>query len=177
MSPAKYQDSEVTTKGGMINGQRLSINKESHMIQKSSSSINENTKQTKRQQQQQQQQQQPPVIIYTHTPKVIHAQACDFMVLVQKLTGMSKSDTEKPAKSEIEAVKEEEDSFSGDQKDCGLKNVGYGENEASSALMNEMKENSSFNSPFFATNSDDIFCSPRFNSFIQPPSSFLDYNM
>lgn len=158
MSPTKYQESEVIPKG------RLSINKESHMIQKtssspSSSSINENSGQSKPTKRQ-------PVIIYTHTPKVIHVHARDFMSIVQRLTGMSNSDAEKPVKSEMEAAKEEENSFSGDQKDCGMKN-----NEASSGLM---KENYS---PFFTTNSNDIFSSSRFNSFFQSPSSFLDYNM
>nr|GMC69489.1 VQ motif-containing protein 20-like [Ipomoea batatas] len=31
-----------------------------------------------------------PVIIYTHSPKVIHTQPKDFMALVQKLTGFSR---------------------------------------------------------------------------------------
>ncbi|KZV56246.1 hypothetical protein F511_13163 [Dorcoceras hygrometricum] len=34
------------------------------------------------------------VIIYTHSPKAIHAQASDFMALVQKLTGYSWSTEE-----------------------------------------------------------------------------------
>ncbi|KAI3848648.1 hypothetical protein MKX03_010358 [Papaver bracteatum] len=77
----------------------LKINKESHQIHKSSSSsltssatssINGviNMSSTKNQQQQQ----RHPVIIYTHSPKVIHTQACDFMALVQKLTGLSHAD-------------------------------------------------------------------------------------
>ncbi|ERM93643.1 hypothetical protein AMTRI_Chr03g149490 [Amborella trichopoda] len=33
----------------------------------------------------------PPVIIYTRSPKVIHAKAHDFMTLVQRLTGSSSS--------------------------------------------------------------------------------------
>ncbi|KAG2385197.1 hypothetical protein LR48_Vigan10g022100 [Vigna angularis] len=40
------------------------------------------------------QQQRHPVIIYTHSPKVIHTQPKDFMSLVQKLTGLSRSDSE-----------------------------------------------------------------------------------
>ncbi|KAI3411393.1 BHLH domain-containing protein [Psidium guajava] len=39
----------------------------------------------------QQQQQRHPVIIYTHSPKIIHTQPRDFMALVQKLTGLSRS--------------------------------------------------------------------------------------
>ncbi|XP_057962727.1 VQ motif-containing protein 8, chloroplastic-like [Malania oleifera] len=33
-----------------------------------------------------------PVIIYTHSPKIIHTQARDFMALVQRLTGPSRSE-------------------------------------------------------------------------------------
>ncbi|CAL1370117.1 unnamed protein product [Linum trigynum] len=36
--------------------------------------------------------QRHPVIIYTHSPKVIHTHPKDFMALVQKLTGLSRSD-------------------------------------------------------------------------------------
>lgn len=56
--------------------------------------------------QQQQQQQQPrrlqqpqgarPVIIYTHSPKIIHTKARDFMALVQKLTGCHQHDKGEP---------------------------------------------------------------------------------
>ncbi|CAA3033316.1 Hypothetical predicted protein, partial [Olea europaea subsp. europaea] len=35
-----------------------------------------------------------PVIIYTHSPKVIHTHPRDFMALVQKLTGYSPSEDE-----------------------------------------------------------------------------------
>lgn len=35
--------------------------------------------------------QRQPVIIYTHSPKIIHIEACDFMAVVQKLTGFSAS--------------------------------------------------------------------------------------
>lgn len=76
----------------MMNGFRpspLKINKGSHVIQKpSSSSVLHHPKQ------QQQQQRRGPVIIYTHSPKIIHTQAQDFMALVQKLTGLSRSDGE-----------------------------------------------------------------------------------
>lgn len=88
MSPSKFTDGDIT-KGG-INGQRsspLRITKESHLIQKPSPA----------------RQQQQPVIIYTHSPKVIHAQARDFMALVQKLTGLTRTpDDNKPTESRKE---------------------------------------------------------------------------
>ncbi|XP_055826551.1 nuclear speckle RNA-binding protein B [Solanum dulcamara] len=52
----------------------LKINKDSCYIKKS---------------QHQHQQRHHPVIIYTHSPKIIHTNPCDFMSLVQKLTGLS----------------------------------------------------------------------------------------
>lgn len=42
-------------------------------------------------------QQRHPVIIYTHSPKVIHTHPRDFMALVQKLTGLSRSDNDAPS--------------------------------------------------------------------------------
>nr|XP_009777974.1 PREDICTED: protein MKS1-like [Nicotiana sylvestris] len=38
------------------------------------------------------QQQRHPVIIYTHSPKIIRTHPRDFMALVQKLTGFSRSE-------------------------------------------------------------------------------------
>ncbi|CAN4088839.1 unnamed protein product [Withania somnifera] len=56
----------------------LKINKDSYYIKKSSSSLFN-----------QEQQRHQPVIIYTHSPKIIHTHPRDFMALVQKLTGLS----------------------------------------------------------------------------------------
>ncbi|KAM6589114.1 VQ motif-containing protein 20 [Cannabis sativa] len=70
MSPANSINGQ--DRDHIINGPRpspLKINRESHSIQK-----------------------RQPVIIYTHSPKIIHTQPCDFMALVQKLTGKSRSD-------------------------------------------------------------------------------------
>lgn len=54
------------------------MNKDSCCIKKSPSSSFLN-----------QQQRHHPVIIYTHSPKIIHTNPCDFRALVQKLTGLS----------------------------------------------------------------------------------------
>lgn len=63
----------------------LKVNKDSHVIKKPPSPSSSSTAAKLR---------HPvhPVIIYTHTPKVIHTNPKDFMALVQKLTGMSPSD-------------------------------------------------------------------------------------
>ncbi|MCL7030454.1 hypothetical protein MKW94_012225 [Papaver nudicaule] len=87
----------------------LKVNKESHQIHKSSSSsltssatssingvINGPPPSSKNHQQQQQ---RHPVIIYTHSPKIIHTQARDFMALVQKLTGLSHTDQQQQNQS------------------------------------------------------------------------------
>ncbi|WMV22181.1 hypothetical protein MTR67_015566 [Solanum verrucosum] len=56
----------------------LKMNKDSCYIKKSPSSSFLN-----------QQQRHHPVIIYTHSPKIIHTNPYDFRALVQKLTGLS----------------------------------------------------------------------------------------
>ncbi|EYU40762.1 hypothetical protein MIMGU_mgv1a020379mg, partial [Erythranthe guttata] len=133
----------------MINGSRpspLRINKDSHAIHKIPS---------KRQQ---------PVIIYTHSPKVIHAQARDFMAMVQKLTGKSR------AEGGAAAVKPEPEesglAVSSDGKDGGavenVSIVGYDETESCSMLTTDCPPmykfpNSYFDAPIFTQSSNDIF--------------------
>ncbi|KAK2635191.1 hypothetical protein Ddye_029983 [Dipteronia dyeriana] len=87
MSPAKLHDDHnnhpIRRSSDQINGPRpspLKLNKDSHTIQKPTSSSSLAPPQQHR---------NGPVIIYTHSPKIIHTQARDFMALVQKLTGHS----------------------------------------------------------------------------------------
>ncbi|XP_027098308.2 VQ motif-containing protein 8, chloroplastic-like [Coffea arabica] len=80
----------------VINGPHpspLRINKDSHVIQKPSS-MNQVYKKAATEQNTRLSTQQPrqPVIIYTHSPKIIHTKPKDFMALVQKLTGFSRSE-------------------------------------------------------------------------------------
>ncbi|KAK7291424.1 hypothetical protein RIF29_06557 [Crotalaria pallida] len=88
----------------------LKINKDSHLIKKSSSlsssppsssstsssstssSLMVNTGMAPRVVTSNKPPQRHPVIIYTHSPKVIHTHPRDFMALVQKLTGQSRSE-------------------------------------------------------------------------------------
>ncbi|XP_057477468.1 VQ motif-containing protein 8, chloroplastic-like [Actinidia eriantha] len=63
-----------------INGQRppqLRIKKDSHVIAKKVNHTAEHG------------QNHHPIIIYAHSPKIIHAKPRDFMAIVQKLTGLS----------------------------------------------------------------------------------------
>ncbi|KAI5677601.1 hypothetical protein M9H77_08551 [Catharanthus roseus] len=90
MSPAKL----------VLNGPRPSalriVSKDSHVIQKPTSSSHVTSQVIKVTKQQRQQ----PVIIYTHSPKIIHTKPKDFMALVQKLTGIN---------SRSDDIQEEED--------------------------------------------------------------------
>ncbi|KAL1356768.1 hypothetical protein AAHE18_05G208000 [Arachis hypogaea] len=88
----------------------LKINKESHFIQKSSSSSSPQSSLSSSStswstssssshamactSNKSSPPQRHPVIIYTHSPKIIHTHPKDFMALVQKLTGLSRSEEE-----------------------------------------------------------------------------------
>ncbi|KAK6921734.1 VQ protein [Dillenia turbinata] len=85
MSSSKAPEGDQPRKE--INGPRpspLKINKHSLSIHKSTSSSSTSSAPPQKHRHQ-------PVIIYMHSPKIIHTQARDFMALVQKLTGLSRS--------------------------------------------------------------------------------------
>ncbi|KAJ0038635.1 hypothetical protein Pint_21971 [Pistacia integerrima] len=184
MSPTKFHEDhdhhyERSRSGNkeFINGHRpspLKINKESHAIQKSlyssftSSSTSSSLTATlpgivhnvnnKRRQ---------PVVIYMHSPKVIHTQARDFMALVQKLTGLSSSGRRDDDQEQKEAA------------DNNNKNPNLGHNETEkrvdsssvsvSPVMNAPRNPFLADIPLFTPNSTDFFCSPR------PMYRFSDY--
>ncbi|XP_061994803.1 VQ motif-containing protein 8, chloroplastic-like [Rosa rugosa] len=89
----------VARKETMISGNRpspLKINRDSYLIHKQQPSRMAGAHGYH----QQQQQRHHPVIIYTQSPKVIHTRPHDFMALVQKLTGLSRSDEEHVVKED-----------------------------------------------------------------------------
>ncbi|KAK6252667.1 hypothetical protein QUC31_014387 [Theobroma cacao] len=175
----------------MINGLRpspLKINKDSHFIQKSSGLVLSQAAAAPLKNQYQQQQRQGPIIIYTHSPKIIHTQARDFMALVQKLTGFSRSDeVTKTAPSKLRKHKAKDNSISSLEGNISMELARnrQEDNDSSSALTDENGgfgvgggdvNNVSLSSapsitsppnPFFADialftpNSVDFFCSPR----------------
>ncbi|KAK2979951.1 hypothetical protein RJ640_017966 [Escallonia rubra] len=115
-----------------------------------------------------------PVIIYAKSPKIIHAQARDFMSLVQKLTGMSsRSGSNETGRSERES-KEEGSSLEGnngnsesssgvtDEKQHGG-GGGGGKETTSSSVSPMFRAHNSFlaDIPLFTPNSSDFFSSPR----------------
>ncbi|KAM3232647.1 VQ motif-containing protein 20 [Capsicum annuum] len=110
----------------------LKINKASHLIRKSSSnsllpssSSSSSLYNAVAATSIPHQQPRHPVIIYTHSPKVIHTHPRDFMALVQKLTGLSPEDDpsspspplqtmpQHPKSEPINEEEEEEDPISG----------------------------------------------------------------
>ncbi|WCJ24507.1 VQ motif-containing protein [Euphorbia peplus] len=112
MSPAPKLD---------LNGPRpcaLKLNRESHLIHKPKRNH--------------------PVIIYTHSPKVIHAAPTDFMALVQRLTGLSSSDDQRITKPK-------------DGKEVSDFSINDDDHK-STCLVD--------NIPLFTPNSMDLFCSP-----------------
>ncbi|KAL3510773.1 hypothetical protein ACH5RR_030174 [Cinchona calisaya] len=156
----------------VINGPRpspLRINKDSHVIQKPCS-MNQVFKATTKQLSTQQPKQ--PVIIYTHSPKIIHTKPKDFMALVQKLTGFSRS--------QDQIVRADQS-----KRDDHTKTISDGEDNDSSSVTSDhkyegdhvtdvIKENSSAVSPvnkglnpyltdipLFTPSSNNLFPSPQ----------------
>ncbi|GMJ04753.1 PIGMENT DEFECTIVE 337 [Hibiscus trionum] len=152
----------------MMNGVRptpLKINKESHLIQKPSSSAD-------------QQKRAGPIIIYMHSPKIIHTQARDFMALVQSLTGLSRSDHEvnqntapvlpsvSPPRKNHRVNRQEHNQTSSGITDVVL--VGDVNNNNNSICSSYVPTTtvSDMNlffadMPLFTPTSTDFFCSPR----------------
>ncbi|CAI9113563.1 OLC1v1014188C1 [Oldenlandia corymbosa var. corymbosa] len=110
MSPAQFNDinphanKELSPSPSISSSFPLKINKDSHFIKKSSSSSSSPSSSSSSSTSslvngvvsnatnKSHHQQRHPVIIYTHSPKIIHTHPKDFMALVQKLTGLSRSD-------------------------------------------------------------------------------------
>ncbi|CAK7326593.1 unnamed protein product [Dovyalis caffra] len=180
-----------------MNGPRpspLKINNESHLIHKSysssfsssnsSSSISIIAPPVVGVKQKQQQQKNQPVIIYTNSPKVIHTQAKDFMALVQKLTGLSRSNNQETAPP-LQERKDHQVVVSKGLKSAKVnsnerKHVGNDDNESSSVSTEENCHGDAAggvdtvispilkppNAPYFAdvplfTPSSDFYCAPR----------------
>jgi hypothetical protein len=209
MSPAKFHgDDDDEHSGRDIKGPRpspLKINKGSHFIQKQSSSSSTSISSVLsdcvapvRQQQRR------PVIIYTHSPKIIHTQARDFMALVQKLTGVSRPNedeaTAQPDHHHHHHHPHNSDKISLSMEggnDRHMKPVSHDDNDSSSALtdencgggkassssllptlnQNQNQTNQYFaDMPLFTPNSSSFFCSPR-PVYRYPDSSYASPNV
>ncbi|CAK8534139.1 unnamed protein product [Lathyrus sativus] len=158
MSPsqfhAKKEITPIFTKSNNNNGNgmlppHLKINRDSHFIKKSSSSppsssssssstsstmINSMATSNKPPQQH-----RHPVIIYTHSPRVIHTEPKDFMQLVQKLTGLTRSE-EKVKNDENNIVSSSQ--HQPPKQESGTSNmVGDKENDQKKVVMQRNEDN------------------------------------
>ncbi|XP_058087916.1 VQ motif-containing protein 20 [Magnolia sinica] len=193
MSPSQINEDQHARRE--ITGQRptpLKINKDSHLIHKpsSSSSSSSSASSSLSNTATAAKQQRHPVIIYTHSPKIIHTQARDFMALVQKLTGLSHSDEEIPAP----AAQGPEVGSAPSEVNNGGRMSGRDDGELSSIVTDEIcgvsdvqisssvapafdPPNPFFSEvPFFTPNSSDLFCSSR-PIYRYPDSVFSPSNM
>ncbi|KAA8541230.1 hypothetical protein F0562_025163 [Nyssa sinensis] len=139
MSPTQFHEQRHAKRE--INGlcpSPLKINKDSHFIKKPSPSSSSSstssfangvagvatTTTTKPQQ-------RHPVIIYTHSPKIIHTHPRDFMALVQKLTGLSRSDDDVPQ------PKSEPGNDTPEEENKNPKTVSNDDNDSTSVVTDE----------------------------------------
>ncbi|XLR01885.1 hypothetical protein S83_068083 [Arachis hypogaea] len=163
------EEKKTTTKKAVINDPRpspLMINKDSHLIQKPSS------------------EQRKPIIIYTVSPKIIHTKAQDFMALVQRLTGMSSSNSNNEASENFgsslsdvsnnsSGIKQQQmnETSSALRRDNDIihedNDDDYGDNKKPGASIHQYSPNTTSlmnfaDMPLFTPNSSsDIFCSSR----------------
>lgn len=164
-----------------INGPRpspLMIKKDSHMIRKPSSTCVDAEIKLQRPQR------IKPIIIYTHSPKVIHTKAKDFMALVQRLTGRSSSSTNDDV-SNASVPQEASENFGSSLSDGSNNNS----NETSSALRrgdeNYLVESGAIvqhsttpshldfvDMPLFTPNSTELFFSARSSVYKYSDSPF-----
>ncbi|KAI3730586.1 hypothetical protein L1987_61757 [Smallanthus sonchifolius] len=157
MSPRKFLDGDQKQQlksGIVINGPRptpLKLKQESHAIQK-------------HHHKQQQQQIRKPIIIYIHSPEIIHTKPHDFMALVQRLTGHdSSSKDQQQQKKKKKTLKQEgfdlnDNKFSNDsgvthERDKGMK--------SKSPLFNTPSNPYVADIPLFTPNTSDYFFSPQ----------------
>ncbi|OWM86314.1 VQ motif-containing protein 8, chloroplastic [Punica granatum] len=196
MSPAKCHDQESGRMRG-INGARplpLKVSKESHLIHRSpshsstSSSTNNSSSSSSSHlvadvsivslPDNKPRQKKQPVIIYAHSPKVIHTQASDFMALVQKLTGFSRSDEEEIALSPPKYVGDDDEKsvaheekgspplprMSGDSRsNLNVKLLPKIISQVPGPPNSYLKD-----IPLFTPNSMDLFCSPHRRTYMWP---------
>ncbi|KAI3730587.1 hypothetical protein L1987_61758 [Smallanthus sonchifolius] len=159
MSPRKFVDDDHKPQlisGIVINGPRptpLKLKQESHTIQKH------------HHKQQQQQQIRKPIIIYIHSPEIIHTKPHDFMALVQRLTGNdSRSKDQQQQKKKKKTLKQKggfdlnDNEFSSDsgvthERDKGLK--------SKSPLFNTPSNPYVADIPLFTPNTSDYFFLPQ----------------
>uniref|UniRef100_A0A5B6YV54 Putative VQ motif-containing protein n=1 Tax=Davidia involucrata TaxID=16924 RepID=A0A5B6YV54_DAVIN len=193
MSPTQFHDQQHAKRE--INGlypSHLKINKDSHFIKKPSPSSSSSstssfangvagaaaTATTTRPQQ------RHPVIIYTHSPKIIHTHPRDFMALVQKLTGLSRSGDNAP---QPRPERPGNDTPEAEETKNPKLTVSNDDNESSSVVTDENcgsvgdpQVNSCFVPPIFdppnpCFNNIPFFVPPSSTDFLCPNQPFYNY--
>lgn len=168
MSPTKFNEDEHVKR--VINGPRpspLRISQDSNPIHKSSPPVPNSSFPPRQKNNKSRHQLRKPVIIYTHSPKIIHAQARDFMALVQSLTGISQSQHQSTTQNEHQKDEKIVKRDDNESSSSGVTDEKYliGEiKERSSALVSPISRNPNpylADMPLFTPNSSDLFCSPR----------------
>ncbi|KAE8721683.1 VQ motif-containing protein 8 [Hibiscus syriacus] len=177
------KDAAAAAANNVTNG-ALKVSRESHFIKKSSAAaasslgVSGTVKPPP-------QQQRHPVIIYTHSPKVIHTHPKDFMALVQKLTGLSRNEEDhhhhqnhqSAAQNNVAASHQPKAEASAEEDSKRIiNNNNNDDNDSSSVITDENSEgqvNSCFvpplfdppaaapfltNIPIFTPNSADFLC-------------------
>ncbi|XP_059664539.1 VQ motif-containing protein 20-like [Cornus florida] len=140
-----------------------------------------------------------PVIIYTHSPKIIHTHPRDFMALVQKLTGLTRSEDDTAADHQAMAKPGKDRWKQDDHTTTSSTHVSNDDSESSSVITDEIgssvgdvQVNSSpvvpplfdppnpcFNNipPVFGKNPNDFLCSNQPPFYNYTDSLFLMPNM
>jgi hypothetical protein len=184
MSPANFHGDHVVSRREMIKGSRpspLKIKKESNIIQKPSFSSSISMPSSSVSNYVATLQQRQPLIIYTQSPKVIHTEARDFMALVQKLTGQSRSNDDDQTQKSLSAERNDDKVIKPDnesyrtltEEKCG----GDVKSSLSSLSPIQNKTNPYFaDIPLFTPNSTNFFYSPRL-VYRYPDSAFLSPNI
>ncbi|KAJ4827216.1 hypothetical protein Tsubulata_040204 [Turnera subulata] len=151
MSPTNFHDHHAkpnnnnnNNNNNMVCPPTLKVNRESHMIKKSSSSSSSPPSSSSSSASNslgivgssKPPPQRHPVIIYTHSPKIIHTHPKDFMALVQKLTGLSRSDNDDHQNPH--QVKQEKGNKVHEEEKKNVKiNVRGDDNDSSSVITEE----------------------------------------
>lgn len=186
MSPAKLYYEERDRRTVLINGPRpspLRISHLSNVIQKTQST-NSGLLPTDLKQKQRNpvaydhKRPNPPVIIYTHSPKIIHAQAREFMALVQKLTGPTHDPQQNKYSCPDHDTGKNSSIIISQDDNCGG-DVG----QPSSAVSPVFGSCYSYlaDIPLFTPNSTDFLCSPpplfRYSDMVSPSPNMANISI
>ncbi|XP_057481263.1 VQ motif-containing protein 8, chloroplastic-like [Actinidia eriantha] len=141
-----------------INGPRppkLRIKNDSHVISKKPNRTAEHG------------QNHHPIIIYAHSPKIIHAKPRDFMTLVQKLTGLSP----RPQNHKSSSYLTDESAPASASASASARVSNSSETSSSSPNFDAAPNQFLADMPLFTPNSANFFLSPLLRSYADAVSA------